>query len=256
MSQDQFHPSFPRPADESVRIWRYMPFERFAWLVESRRLYMPRPVQLEQNDNFEGTMPSAEAAWWDEAMRKAASADKAEIIKANKEKIMGFVRSFRSGWFISCWHMEQEENFAFWEIYGKNADSLAIVTTFAKLESQLPAHVHVGCVRYIDYEMQNFERNGGNLPNLFDYIMHKRSFYRYENEVRAVASAFSPARDGIDANIVNDSYAPLIVPSDLIDEVVVHPRASSDFFERVVEFCATHHLPRPVLSGLSKAPIT
>lgn len=241
-----------------VRIWRYMPFERFRWLVENRRLYMPQPAQLELNDNFEGTMPRAESAWWDEAVRRADTPEIAAAIKANKKKIAGFVGSFRTGWFISCWHMAEHENYAFWEIYGKESNSLAIVTTFAKLERALPEHLYLGCVRYIDYETERFEREGDLLPNLFDYIMHKRRFYSYEQEVRAVASGHAPANlggDEIVANFVAGSYAPEIDPVEMIDQVIVHPRATAGFFAGVEEFCAEQSLPQPILSGLSSLPV-
>lgn len=255
MPQTPNHPSFPRPKDENIRLWRYMSFDRFKWLVEKKRLYMSQPAQLEQNDRFEGTMPKAESAWWDEIANQAGSQEKVDIIKSNKKKVMGFIRAFRTGWFVSCWHMSDDENYAFWEIYGKCAMSIAIVTTFAKLESQLPNHVHIGCVRYVDYESQTFFRDGGKLSNLFDYIMHKRSFYRYEEEVRAVASAQSAEIDDIRANIVCGSYAPIINPTLLINEIVVHPRAPRDFLNQVRKFCRTQKLPHPRLSGLAELPV-
>ena len=201
---------------------------------------MPRVEQLARNDNFEGTMPRAEAAWWDEAIKCGEASGKAEVIKANKEKIMGFVRAFRSGWFISCWHLEEQENFAFWEIYGKDNESIAIVTTFARLEEALPDHINVGCVRYVDYETQRFETEVDRISNQFDYIMHKRSFYNYEQEVRAVASVHFSAGPGGDDIWAINSYAPQIDPQQLITEIVVHPRANSVFFDNVKSFCGDH----------------
>ena len=235
-----------------------MPFDRFVWLVKQRRLYMPRVEQLQQNDNFEGTMPRAESAWWDEVARQASSDEKAGAIRKNKETIMRFIRSFRTGWFISCWHIAEHENYMFWEIYGRNPGSIAIVSTFAKLEAALPEHVLAGCVRYIDYETENFEADGDKLPNVFDYIMHKRTYYKDEREVRAVASghfASVLASDHIGANIVDGSYAPPIKPEALIDDVIVHPRATAEFFSEVTALCSEHGLPTPRLSGLSQKPI-
>lgn len=259
MPQEPYHPSFPRPDDVNSRLWRYLSFGRFRWLVENRRLYMPRPEQLARNDNFEGTMPRMEAAWWDESIKRGEATGRADKIRCNKKRYMGFVRSYRTGWFISCWHLEEDENSAFWEIYGKDNQSVAIVTTFAKLEKALPDHILAGCVRYIDYETQVFETEGDKMPNLFDYIMHKRSPYNWEQEVRAVASAHSPAAlggDDIAANIVNSSYAPQIDPQQLISEIVVHPRASAEFYDSVGLFCEEHGLPAPRLSGLSFEPIS
>lgn len=141
MENNRFHPSFPKPNNINVRIWRYLSFDRFTWLVEKCRLYMPQPRQLEENDNFEGTMPKAQSAWWDEAIRHADSHERAVTIQENKKKLLQVIHSFRTSWFISCWHMGEHENFAFWEIYGKKSNSIAIISTFAKLEALLPSHV-------------------------------------------------------------------------------------------------------------------
>ena len=96
-----------------------------------------------------------------------------------------------------------------------------ITTTFDKLESLLPAHIEVGAVRYLDYQTERVD-----LSNMFDYVMHKRHFYKYESEVRAVASAelgFDAARDHILANQVEGSYAPPVNVKAMVDEVVIHP---------------------------------
>jgi hypothetical protein len=128
---------------------------------------------------------------------------------------------------------------------------VAITTTFDKLESLLPAHIEVGAVRYLNYQTE-----GLDLGNMFDYVMHKRHFYKYESEVRAVASAASEAwpgasRDHIVANQVEGSYAPPIDVKALVGEVVIHPEAKQSFREDVADICEKHGLPEPRLSGLA-----
>jgi hypothetical protein len=259
------HPSFVAPPDLDTKLWRYMPVNRFRWLVDHRRLYMPQPVQLAANDAREGTMPDAQAAWWRGLIDNAATPEAAAMYRQNLERMKGFVDSWRSGWFVSCWHRGAAENFAFWRIYGRTedhcgtcgrlstsrSDSVAITTTFRVLESVLPAHIDLGLVRYLDYQI-----DGHDLLNMYDFIMHKRHFYAYESEVRAVASAMAtfspgPASDHIRENIIAGSYAPLVDVCSMIQEIVIHPEATQEFFNEMVTYCSDHGLPKPRLSGLA-----
>jgi hypothetical protein len=106
----------------------------------------------------------------------------------------------------------------------------------------------VGAVRYLDYQTE-----GGGLSNMFDFVMHKRHFYRYESEVRAVASLADrgAGRDHILANRVERSYAPPIDVKALIDEVIIHPEAKQTFRDEIADICKQHALPTPRLSGLA-----
>jgi hypothetical protein len=256
------HPSIREPEDPDVPLWRYMSGKRFRWLVEKQRLYMPRMEQLARSDAREGTMADTQLEFWKELIDKAETADRRTQHEANFKRMLQFVEMFRQGWFVSCWHQNRSENFAFWRIYGHeeaacpecervtitSGESVAITTTFDKLKLLLPAHIEVGAVRYLDYQIE-----GAGLFNMYDYVMHKRHFYKYEFEVRAVASAAWPgaARDHILANQVEGSYAPPIDAKALVGEVVIHPEAKQSFREEVADICEKHGLPEPRLSGLA-----
>ena len=259
------HPSFRVPEHPDVPLWRYMSGKRFRWLVEKKRLYMPRIEQLAGNDAREGTMPDAQSEYWKELIEKADTPELKAQHQDNFKRMLGFVNMFREGWFVSCWHQSPSENFAFWRVYGRDetacplcarvavtsGESVAITTTFHKLESLLPAYVDIGTVRYLDYKIE-----GANLLNMFDFVMHKRHFYKYESEVRAVASATGagvsePVRKHILANVVEDSYAPYIDVKAMVGEVVIHPEAKQPFREEIAAICEQHALPPPRLSGLA-----
>jgi hypothetical protein len=175
---------------------------------------------------------------------------------------------FRANWFVSCWHQSPAESFAFWRVYGRDetacpscervvvtsGESVAITTTFHKLESLLRAHIEVGAVRYLDYQTEGVDL----LKNMFDYVMHKRHFYKYESEVRAVASELQTelpfevvAREHILANQVEGSYAPPINVKAMVGEVVIGPEAKQPFREEIAAICEKHALPPPRLSGLA-----
>ena len=75
------------------------------------------------------------------------------------------------------------ENGLMWACYTTKPEAVSIRTTYAALRASLPNYVEMGLIRYIDYA-------SARLPtmNLFEYIMHKDSYYASECEARAVAS--------------------------------------------------------------------
>jgi hypothetical protein len=237
--------------------------KRFRWLVEKQRLYMPRIEQLAANDAREGTMSDAQSEFWKELIDEAETPAVRRRHKKNFNLMLRFIAN-RASYFVSCWNHSPNENFAFWRIYGReetacpscgrltvtSGEGVAITTTFDKLESLLPAHIEVGAVRYLNYQTE-----GLDFGNMFDYVMHKRHFYQYECEVRAVASAAEPARSAalqdILANQVEGSFAPPVDVKAMVGEVVIHPEATQHFREEIAAICKEHALPPPRLSGLA-----
>jgi hypothetical protein len=138
------HPSVPPPDNLDARLWRYMSERRFRWLVENKRLYMPRLEQLTHNDPREGTMPDSQAAWVVEQAESAKTPEEVKQIVDNYHKMLWFVERLRQDWFVSCWTKSDTENFAFWRIYGRDesvcatcgqgvhatGQSVAIATTY------------------------------------------------------------------------------------------------------------------------------
>ena len=48
------HPSFPQPSNLNISLWRYMDIEKFKWLIQEKRLYMPTTEKL--GDCLEGSI--------------------------------------------------------------------------------------------------------------------------------------------------------------------------------------------------------
>jgi hypothetical protein len=96
---------------------------------------------------------------------------------------------------------------------------------------------------------------------MFEYITHKRrECFSFEREVRAVA--FPPATpelgaDHFQANRFESerapghlAYAPEVDLSRLINGIVFHPRAASEFEAKIIELCANNNLSCPTRSML------
>lgn len=250
------HPAFPQPRNINVRIWRYIDMAKFQSLVTTKRLYMARADTL--GDDFEGSTPAAEKAEWQARAELAASPEERQTIEINADQLSEYAATFRQTYYVSCWHMNDDENVAMWERYVKNSpESVAIASSYSILREELApkAIINLGVVRYIDYDKQS-------LPslNMLHRITHKRHFYFDEREVRTVVWAQNHAdimRDHIEPRLTSDrrGFLQPVEPSRLISRIVLNPSASPAFAADVIKLCEASGLPRPMPSRMATTPV-
>ena len=256
MDEPYRHPAFPQPEDDSVSLWRYMPANKFKWLVECRRLFMPSADRL--GDPMEGTTPHGELEWWKRAAANADTEESRRIIEHNRAFLSRMAQGWRSKCYVSCWHMNPYENHAMWECYTNGPESVAMRTTYAALRASLPQYIELGTVRYIDY-------SAARLPsmNMFEYVMHKDTYYSFEHEARAVALApagiepwASEFRENhFQSDSIPEFLAPPVELSVLIHEVILHPEASAAFEAEIMDLCAANRLVKPGSSRKNRVPV-
>jgi len=255
MPQEVQHPAFPVPAHSSIKLWRYLDWFKFEWLVREQRLFMPNAAHL--GDPLEGTQPLGDATWWDRLAAAAKTDAERETIQHNKHLILKFATAFRTGYYISCWHMNERENPLMWKQYTRSPKAVAVQTTFARLRTALPLFVGIGMVRYINFTVDR-------LPtlNMFEYITHKNQCFSSEAELRAVA--MHPVVEGLDQQQFREQhfqleenpavrvYAPPVRISELIEQVRLHPDSPGEFARSVEALCADIGLTAPLASALVK----
>jgi hypothetical protein len=251
------HPAFPQPTESSAVLWRYMEIDQFKCLLDSSRLFMPSADRL--GEPLEATTPEGDLKWWRRQATNANSEEQRRIFEHNRGFLSRMAQQFRSSYYVSCWHMNPHENYAMWKCYTKHPDSVAVRTTYEALRKCLPIYLQMGMIRYIDYASER-------LPsmNMFEYIMHKDSFYSFECEVRAVASAptamLSDKRfsENLFAKETEPDFhfcAPIVNIQQLIQGVVLHPKATCDFGIEVDHLCIRSGLPSPEASRGNRKPV-
>jgi hypothetical protein len=229
------HPAFPAPENRNARIWRYLDFAKFVWMIDRRRLSMPHCTLME--DPFEGTTPRRLVE--DLEQRAAREQDHARL-----EQLRKLAGDFRKGYFVSSWHINDVESEAMWKLFSASTNAVALQSTFARLREALPPYVGVGTVRYIDYRSEALAGS-----DLFQWIMHKRKSFAHEQEVRAVASLHTPDdRGGTEIRARADEFGfyPEVDLEALIEAVHVHPLAETWFFELVERVVERFGLSLPV----------
>lgn len=255
------HPSFPQPPNDNVSLWRYMDIDKFEWILEYGRLFIPNADRL--GDPWEGRTPKGYIDWWNQEIEKAKTDELKSTLAHNRDFTFRLSQTLRTHYYVTCWHMNEHENYAMWKCYAKTNAAIAIKTTYRQLIDILPDYTYTGIVRYIDYSAEKLP-----FGNLFEYIMHKDRLFSYEQEVRGVILPVLEAPENSPQAMhykhfiehyfeLSSSpgfyfFAPPIDLSLLVNEIVLHPDCNDAFQERISNLCSKHSLPNPKQSYQSK----
>lgn len=183
---------------ESRDVWRYMDLASLLWILESEKIHFSSPLQS-FDDPYETTLPKAwyefrEEQWkeigghWDhdpEKFWQERSEDREEM---------------RENIYANCWHANQTESAAMWELYGEDKSTVAIRTTIKDLKRafshQEEYAIAIGDVNYVDFDsgkediseedMEKIRRvHSGNADSI-GLTLLKRKEFSHEKELRCV----------------------------------------------------------------------
>jgi hypothetical protein len=156
------HPEFTTPPDETV-IWRYMSIEKYLSLLHTASLFMCRL------DKFDDPWEGAYSVGYEDLVRWHPRA-------------LDVQRGFL---FVNCWHANEYESAAMWDLYATRQAGVAIRTTVGNLKNSIisPDEIYISAVRYEDYSV--------HIPRLaensFLRALFKRRSFAHEHEVRLLA---------------------------------------------------------------------
>jgi hypothetical protein len=238
---------FEQPVDENISVWRYMDLSKFIWMIQRKALFYCRSDSL--SDPFEGHYTKVIADQEEEYIKtlKANTEFKALAAAVNAEEMarqayrtrtLELPNQLKQKYFISCWHMNEEESPAMWKLYTSQNESICIRSKYKTLKALVPEESLLGVVKYIDYRSQSFDTT-----EMWNYIIHKRKSFEHEREIRA-AIYRSPA-----CRFETSGEKGLVVPieiAELIDEIIVSPESKLPLTEVVEGLAKKYKLNAPV----------
>lgn len=213
------------------RVWRYMSFSRFVWLLQRKQLWLARADTL--GDPWEIALAGEQL---DHVIRHHPitplhlMGDKRETAV---ERVARIIPAWRQQTFVNCWNASDHESHALWRIYCGPTEGVAVQTTLGKL------HESSGGVSLfpVIYEPPGSHRR---TPELIDLATRKRPMFDYEREVRLVYVA---EEDQAEILAVRELGRCLDWnPEDHAARVLVHPLADASFMESVTG-AVDHYAP-------------
>jgi hypothetical protein len=177
----EYHPTFIQPTDETEKVWRYMDFAKLVSILDKQCLFFARGDKF--NDPFEGSYPLQNVLG-----RQSIPAGIPVESIPQFQQIMASIGDVNRNWpkhvAINCWHLNNHESAAMWQLYLQSNEGVAIQSTYKKLKdafSTASESVHLGLINYIDYETEFFAAD-----NILNPFVHKRKSFEHEKEVRAL----------------------------------------------------------------------
>lgn len=258
--------------NSTLILQRYMNLPKFLYLLQESALFLPKMSIFE--DHLEGGLTardylstSNDAAIFDVAINgywprinesteeRTKRLEEAESI-SQKLRLRTFETPFgsykcddiekifsrcREWLYVSCWHKSYHECLAMWSLYGADNNSVCIFTTEDKLQSQIQSGsggniITLEDVNYLDHHSACFDKN-----NLAPFIAKALPF-SFEKELRIIS--YNPKIDLNTATKNSDNGEKLSIKSlsQLIDKIVVSPKADPYFFESIQKLCSAHGL--------------
>lgn len=163
------HPSFPIKTPKTSTIWRYMSFTKFMNLILESSLYFCRGDKFQ--DPFEGRYGNYNLL------------NRASIYENDMSLLGDLSEHARSKIYINCWHINNHESAAMWQLYSTNDSGIAIKSTIKDLMTCVDDEiVQIGEVRYIDYNNEFMDEG-----NIYFPFLYKRKSFDHEREIRLLA---------------------------------------------------------------------
>jgi hypothetical protein len=221
------HPACDAPKNANKIIWRYMSLSKYISLLSTSTLFFSRADKFE--DSFEGSSTVPTQSLIKEHFKREIS----KGINVNQQ-YLDILRYTRKDSFINCWHMNDYESLAMWDIYTNNGEGIAIQSTYRSLCDSINEYnedVNIGKVKYIDY-------NSALIPMLYTInpLLYKRISYAHENELRAIVQYIKSRCNFNLADIPNIDMGinVKVVLEKLINNVYVAPQ-SDPWFKEIIE---------------------
>lgn len=242
-----------------------MNFTKFVSMLDRQALFFTSADAFRDSDHCEGSLTN-------EFIRERANKfPGSRFISSDMARLM------RKCTYLNCWHMNDIESYAMWEVYVKTKEGVAVQSTYRRLRDgfgQCQDDIHIGCVSYLNYLQDSMP--SGTDTNTMAPFLYKRQQFSYEKELRVVVqdeskleypegvSAVKIEADGTERRFLHPAYADtaqaapgIEVPCDLeclVQHVYVSPRAPRWFAELVSSVLKRYGLNRSVISSELDSP--
>jgi hypothetical protein len=242
----QEHPVFLMPRDRGAKLWRYMDFDKFCWMLRYKALYFRRSDLFKDplEGHFSKANDFAEDFFVEQQIKNggfgAPDETSEDDLRVGYRKMLSVAAEDRKHLFVNCWHMNDTESLEMWNEYANHNEAVCVQTSFKSLWDLLPNDCFLGGVRYIDHHSSIMDVTMSLYP-----IAHKDMQYAREREVRAVVWEHADTRARFQPSGDDALFVSLDL-SALIETVYLHPNASSSHATIIRDLVASNNIKAPV----------
>jgi hypothetical protein len=254
--------------NETDTLIRYFDLNKFLSLIEKEELYLARSDSFD--DIFEGEYIS-QVYEYCRHLFSPVDGNSQSPTKNLREN----VGRCKGNAFISCWNLDKFESDALWKLYGNGNGSIAIKTTVKKLEKVTLssnndflglAKGNLSKVEYIDHHKPNEDLLKELMSTKLAPLTKKNKGFAFEKEVRLIVDflhhpvSFYQDQDHCKCKykyVLGEKIKSLHLPiclSSLIEEIIISPYESEEFYNLIKKFVEPHGLAEKVKWSTMKIP--
>ncbi|WP_033541171.1 DUF2971 domain-containing protein [Planococcus sp. CAU13] len=227
--------------DPETGVWRYMDFSKLVNLLDTASVFFTKPLNF--RDPYEGAFSEIDFKRIIGEPFSYIPDIKVDFDGVRKNLIQSS-RALLNYTGVSCWHLNNYESAAMWDLYLKSGEGIAIKTNVKNLINSMERETFYGQVQYIDY----LKDMAGN--NIFETLFYKRSSFNHENEFRLMT--FESIEDPFFGDYGSNIPCNL---NQLIESIYVAPTSPSWFRETVEAVLKKYNVDKPVIqSSLYEGP--
>lgn len=205
------------------KMWRYMTFSRFLWLLQRKQLWLSRADLL--GDPWEMALAGNQLQHVIQRHPPPQLPLNGEPHETPMERAMRIIPQWRKTTFVNCWRASEHESHALWRIYCGASEGIALETSYDKLVASLNGPT----LFQVFYETPGSAKR---TPTREDLITKKRPAFEYEQEFRILLTEERASEESglpIDWN-----------PEEHVVGIRVHPEADASFMQVVASSIANH----------------
>lgn len=202
-------------------IWRYLDLDKYYSMLKESALFFANVRKFE--DIYEGHHGIKDLEE-KERFYKAMLGEHNINFEKNASKMQTDPHVY-----VNCWHINNYESAALWDLYAGRQNGIAIRTNIRNLCDSIVDDypVHVGKAEYIDSRKKNLKKQ-----SQIEYYLVKRKSFKHENELRCVFFD----QEKVIPNITPINENGILVKVDLlllIGKIFVHPMSKPYLKEAV-----------------------
>jgi hypothetical protein len=168
------------------KMWRYMTFSRFLWLLQRKQLWLSRADLL--GDPWEMALAGDQLQHVIQRHPPPRLPLSSKPIESAMERAMRIIPQWRKTTFVNCWRASEHESHALWRIYCGATEGVALETNYDKLVASLTGPT----LFQVSYETPG---NAKRTPTREDLITKKRPAFEYEQEFRILLTEEGASED-------------------------------------------------------------
>ena len=234
---------FEPPKRKSLKVWRYLDLDKFTSLLEKRALYFASARQFD--DAFEGSITRRHHEFQLKYSSNGFGVKSDFYQKHISNAFYELTRLTK----ISCWHINEHESAAMWQLYLSEGKGIAIQSTIGRLQSSLKPFklkaeygeetLRIGKVKYIDYRKDVMADK-----SMLDRFFYKRKSFSHERELRVAVSLRMAEEYGV--SVPEKGVFVGAKLENLISAVHLAPLVDSEFRSKIEHIVSTNDFKFPI----------